>query len=222
MATPELLEGLVDALGDGGDSVGGELLSTWGRPLGDKLVERLASEENPNRRRVLIDVLAMIARIDPFPLLGYIHDSRWYVVRNLAVILGRSGRSEIADRVVGMMKHEDHRVRVDALRALSPLLGSASLDYTLASLQDEHPRMRQAALSLLRGNSNPKVDKVLVEALGKAKEPDEIERLVDALVDRGSRETTAALRYHASRKIAITAGPRARRDITRKALGSAA
>ncbi len=221
MATPKLLEILVGHLEEEGgpnNEAALRLLETWGRPVADKLVERLAEEENPNRRRMLIDVLGSIARIDPEPLLSFLGDSRWYVVRNLAMILGKSGRPEVAGRVKSLMRHDDHRVRVEALRALPPLLGDASVTNTLAGLSDAHPRVRQASLALLRNSEHPRVDDALLDAFAASDDAEELDRLTDVLMRRGSPKVLAGLAGHANRRVTLSAGGRLRRDAARRAL----
>ncbi len=221
MATPKLLEILVGHLEEEGGpnhDAALRLLETWGRPVADKLVERLSEEENPNRRRMLIDVLGSIARIDPEPLLSYLGDSRWYVVRNLAMILGKSGRPEVAGRVKSLMRHDDHRVRVEALRALPPLLGDASVTTTLAGLSDEHPRVRQASLALLRNSEHPRVEDALLAAFAASMDGEELDRLADVLMRRGSAKVLAGLADHANRRVLLSAGARVRREAARRAL----
>ncbi len=221
MATPKLLEILVGHLEEEGGpnhEAALRLLETWGRPVADKLVERLAEEENPNRRRMLIDVLGSIARIDPDPLLTYLSDSRWYVVRNLAMILGKSGRPEVAGRVKSLMSHTDHRVRVEALRALPPLVGDASVTTTLGALSDDHPRVRQASLALLRNSEHPRVEEALLAAFAASSDAEELDRLADVLMRRGSAAVLAALAGHADRRLSLSAAARVRRDVARRAL----
>ncbi len=223
MATPKLLEVLVGHLEeDGGPNHDAalRLLETWGRPVADKLIERLADEESPNRRRMLIDVLGSIARLDPEPLLEYLGDRRWYVVRNLAMILGKSGRPEVAGHVKALMRHADHRVRVEALRALPPLIGDTSVSTILASLNDDHARVRQASLALLRNSRHPKVDDALLAAYDASDDPDELERLGDVLIRRQAPAARSALAAHAERRVALSAGARARRDAARRILGT--
>ncbi len=219
MATPKLLEILVGHLQEDGGPLHDaalRLLETWGRPVARKLVERLADEENPNRRRMLIDVLGSIALVDPEPLLGYLDDPRWYVVRNLAMILGKSGRPEVAVRVKSLLKHADHRVRVEALRALPPLIGDASVTTTLAAFHDEHPRVRQASLAMLRNSEHPKVDAALLAAFAASADREELDRLADVLARRSSQHVRDALTAHGQRRLALTAGARARRDAARR------
>ncbi len=221
MATPNLLEKLVgylDADDPAANPAALRLLEAWGRPVARKLVERLAAEEDPNRRRLLIDVLGSIARIDAEPLLAYLADARWYVVRNLAMILGRSGRSQVAPHVRQLMNHADHRVRVEALRALPPLIGDAAVDTILGSLNDRHPRVRQAGLALLRTSEHPRVDEALGGRFRTSKDSDELERVGDVLAARRSSSARALLEQCASKRFALSGAARARRDAARRAL----
>lgn len=76
------------------------LASSTSRSTRRKLVDRLASTE--------LDVGALIA--------ARLEDDRWYVVRNMLVLLQRLGRVPSGFSVTRWMDHEDLRVRSDAIR----------------------------------------------------------------------------------------------------------
>ena len=60
----------------------------------DQLVERLGDTEDAQERRMLTDLLA-VSLTDVRRIEAHLNDPRWYVIRNLAIVLGRSGRSAV-------------------------------------------------------------------------------------------------------------------------------
>ena len=127
-----------------------ELLEALSARASTRILDALAVEEEPGRRRVLVDVVAEIARVDMRSVTTGLSDSRWYVVRNLATALGKSGRRAAAEPLSRLLQHDDHRVRIEAARALLPCVGDDAIDYLLGALADEHTRVRATVSDLLK------------------------------------------------------------------------
>lgn len=221
MASADVLESLVAAMQDEETTaLGMELLGAWGSSATERLVERLADEEDAGRRRVLIELLSVMGQQAPGPLLPYLDDQRWFVVRNLATVLGRTGRREAVPRLRRHLRHRDHRVRIEVLRALIPLLGADALPPVLAAMKDEHERVRRAALALLRASEDDRADALMTEALDDMEiSLDERCRLVEVLGDRRSPVGIGRLEELAKKKIAFGAQARQLRAAARSALG---
>ena len=196
-----------------------ELLVDLSRRSGPRVIEQLATEEDPGRRRMLIDIVTEIARVDIRSVLPGLSDPRWYVVRNLAIALGKSGRKAAGEPLAKLMQHEDHRVRIEALRALIPCLGDAAMDHLVLALADEHVRVRGAAADLLATVD----DQLLVPALGSAlrNESTQLEVRVAAIEVLGKRRTDDArtlLRQMAETRGRFSQSARALRSAAREAL----
>ncbi len=221
MSSPELIEALVMQLDEQGEGSGLPLLEAWGPTVLDKLVELLADEETPARRRLLIDVMSGIAQVDPTPVYPYLKDERWFVVRNLATVLGRSGRSDVAARLkVLAASHKDHRVRVEALRSVVPLPSERGIEAAVAGLDDRHERVRQAAVALLVNSAAHQVDDNLATVLAGGEASLQLKlRVIEVLGERGTEPARHALREYAERRLAIFGQARAIRDAARRALG---
>jgi HEAT repeat protein len=221
LATPALIDDLLQAFSE--RSVAADtllLIRAWGPAVTEHLVERLGDEENPAYRRILIDMLAETARSNPRPLATHLTDSRWYVVRNLAIALGRTGRSQAAGPLRSLLQHDDYRVRIEALRALVPVARSDAVGVLLEALRDSHERVRQAALTLLRNSEEPAVEQGLIEALDdSALALAEKVRLIEILSTRQGDTARAALERLAASK-ALRASSRELRDAARAALRS--
>ncbi|NNF68316.1 MAG: hypothetical protein HKN01_00980 [Acidimicrobiia bacterium] len=221
LLSPDLIDGLVSAIRDEEEGKAAvELLAALGATAIDTLIEHLAKEEDATKRRTLIDLVALAARTNPKPILDHIHDKRWYVVRNIATVLGKVGGSSVVGPLKVTLRHEDHRVRVEALRAAGPVMGRAYFDVIRTALGDPHERVRRAAIGLLRSSELEEADDVLVEALGMSKlDVDERLRVVEALKKRDTPKTVAALESVAG-KVAVGGTARQIKAAAKKALGS--
>jgi hypothetical protein len=102
--------------------------------------------EHRPARMMVCDFLSANGR-DAIDLIGgFVHDKRWYVVRNVAKILG-----DIAsERAVGFLKksahHADPRVRIETLRALTRIPGPTVRPLLVNFLKDTEREVRLRAL----------------------------------------------------------------------------
>jgi hypothetical protein len=183
-----------------------------------QMVRRLAAEENRGRRRMLIDALTACAKADPDPLLVHLEDTRWYLVRNIVLILGRSGHSEIAGRLLAVGRHEEPRVRREVLRALGALLEDGSTRLAIAALEDPDAGVRRQAMAQLRPLPNPEVDEALEHRLAAADDMKERLKIINELAARGTDRARDALRRRARIKLGWTKEIRTLRAAARDAL----
>ncbi len=219
-ATDEILE-ILTAEGAEDRATREELLGQLSRRAGKRVLEQLATEEDPGRRRLLIDIVTEIARVDIRSILPGLNDPRWYVVRNVAIALGKSGRRAAGEPLGRLVRHEDHRVRIEALRALFPCLGNASVDHLVSALADDHVRVRASATDLL----NALDDEVVIPALSSAvgNETLSVEARVAVIEALGNRTDEAArgmLKQMAETRSRFSSSARALRAAAREALRS--
>jgi HEAT repeat protein len=187
----------------------------------DALIERLGEEQDRGRRKGMIDALAAAAGHNPRPLLKHLDDERWYVVRNVLVILGRCGHSEIAGRVRDALHHPEPRVRRETYRALFALQGEAGVPTLLEGLDDPDDSVRRAALFLLRSPDDPAVDEALDARLSGEGDLDQKLKIIETLAARSAPTAHAALRKRASVAVAVTNTTRVLRAAARAALKGA-
>jgi hypothetical protein len=195
----DLLRWLVD--NDGIEQAAG-LLTEWGDPIVGRMIDLMAVDDPPVNRRYMVDVLALIGRSDSRLLVPHASDHRWFVVRNVAIALGRSGRLATIPTLRSLCSHSDARVRAEALRGLSAVDPEATLPDILAALFDPDARVRQVVVSLLRASPSSDVPARLAEVVmhGKVSVP-EAERLVEVIGQRREPGALAALE-----QIAVTRG----------------
>ena len=184
----------------------------------DALVKRLGEEEDRSKRRILIEALVAVASVDARPMLKHLDDDRWFVVRNIVVILGRAGHPETAGRVTDVLHHREARVRREALRTLFALLGDESVPELIGALDDESHSVRRQALFLLRTPPDPVVDDALAKAIKSDLPIGERLKIIEVLAARGTESARKVLRRHASVQLALSSTTRTLRAAARRAL----
>jgi hypothetical protein len=112
----ELVGGLVES---GSPPDAGPLLAAWGEPLVEYLVSQIVTNEPIVNRRHIVDFLGMAGRGDVRHLTARLADPRWFVVRNIATAVGKSGRSSAVPALESLWDYDDDRVRIEVLRAIS-------------------------------------------------------------------------------------------------------
>jgi hypothetical protein len=98
-----------------------DLLAKFGEVAALPLLDRLLTEPDPSKRRILIRLLV---RLGPsiIPKVGkYISHPKWYFVRNLCTILGDIGDRQALEPIMGALSHSEHRVKREAILAIGKL-----------------------------------------------------------------------------------------------------
>lgn len=217
--SPDVLETLIAKLADDDDAEPAKrLLAILAPSHVDALIDMMAAEEDHARRRTLLDVLGRESARDPRRVIERLDDERWFVVRNLAVVLGRSGNPTCVSAVRRLLTHEDHRVRVEALRSLSGLEGG-SAEHIGEALSDPHESVRHAAIAMLGVRGTNEADSLLIGGLWSTTlDTDEKERIIRVLGERPSSDAQRALESVAKKRFAISAKVRQLRSAAREAL----
>lgn len=118
-------------------SLAAESTPTWCEVLG-----RL---QTPTARRRLLEALAPYASSRPELFEPFLRDRRWYLVRNIALLLGRSGEPRAFDALQIVLRHPESRVRKEALRAIAGVDGSGAEGIVIAALRDPDTALRRWA-----------------------------------------------------------------------------
>lgn len=100
-----------------------------------------------------------------------------------------------------LYKHDDARVRVEAIRGLAAIDGDATVGDLVAAFTDSDRRVRQVSVSLMRACPSPEIvtrltDMVVSGRVGSA----EADRLVEVIGERKDAAAAAALEEIASRR----------------------
>lgn len=130
------------------------------------LLDMLAVETRRNRRRLICEVLAHIGKPDLANLGGKTTDHRWYLVRNVVGILGQIGDPSAVTYMEKGAGHNDVRVRLETVRALSRL-GPKAAKLLVQLLDDRDSQVRAAAVQSLGRVGDAATVQTLVTMLGR-------------------------------------------------------
>lgn len=138
----------------------------------DVLLDMLATADNRTTRRKLLDRLTQ-APVDLGPtIVARLEDPRWFVQRNMLVLLERFGRVPEGLSLTRWVSHPDIRVRQEAIR-LQLALPAERHSAVRAALDDGHPRLVHAGLVAIQqscpGSLADKVGSLALDA-GAAEE----------------------------------------------------
>ncbi|HVF11884.1 MAG TPA: HEAT repeat domain-containing protein [Actinomycetota bacterium] len=149
-ASPELVEHFLGKDSRLGDSTSQRFISAMGPRAIPLLLAQLGGEEDQGRRKAIVEFIAVLASTDISLVLAGLSDPKWFLVRNIATILGRTKRPDAVPHLSGLLKHGDARVRREAIRALGSL-GDTAVASLVRSLDDPQASVRLAGLGALGG-----------------------------------------------------------------------
>ncbi|HEY7407949.1 MAG TPA: HEAT repeat domain-containing protein [Gemmatimonadaceae bacterium] len=132
----------------------------------EALIEQLNAAQSLAQRRVYFDSLRKL-NAGVQVLIHMLGDSRWYVVRNAADLLGEMSANDAEPKLSELLQHEDDRVRKAAVSALSKMTGSGAVKGLAASLDDGAPGVRMRAAAALGGAKTPAAAAALIKHLDR-------------------------------------------------------
>jgi HEAT repeat protein len=157
------------------------------------LVERLIAAPAISERRAMFDTLRQMqeGRDQLIPLL---HHRKWFVVRNVAELIGELGLEEAVPELARCLEHEDERVRKVVALALAKIGSAATAEPLRRALRDKSAEVRmQVAVGIggrrttgvvmplvvaLQAEEDETVRRELILALGRIGTPDAVQALI--------------------------------------------
>ena len=130
----------------------------------EALIEQLNAAQSLAERRVYFDSLRKL-NAGVHVLIHMLGDSRWYVVRNAADLLGEMSANEAEPKLSELLQHDDDRVRKAAVSALSKMTGAGAVKGLSASLEDGAPGVRMRAAAALGASKTPAAANALIKHL---------------------------------------------------------
>lgn len=136
-------------------------------PFIEVLLDHLATEDNMSLRRFMMDRLIEMGPITRIPISIRLNDERWFVLRNLIVILRAHSDVAIILLIRPLTNHSNGRVRQEALNTLVMLHDAAAEKQVLRDLDSEDREALFAAISLAEKSLLPDIHKKLLAILSK-------------------------------------------------------
>jgi hypothetical protein len=116
----------------------------------EPLCHMVADCEEREARYVLCRALSIIANKEPERIRRHMSDPRWYVVRNMVLILGMIGTPAVIPILKTVASHPESRVRKEVARWLGRIGGESGLSVLSDLSNDEQKPVRLAAIASIR------------------------------------------------------------------------
>lgn len=158
------------------------LLSPLGGAAVETLLDVLAEEDNRSRRATLISLLSDLAGDHHALLAERMADPRWYVVRNLVIILRQSAAGAVIVPLLRQAARHPHpQVRKEVVRAFVSAAGQDSVQYLRPMSNDVDEGVRSQVLSALGSLKTPSAAAELTRIVKTSKDLDLRKRALDEL-----------------------------------------
>jgi HEAT repeat protein len=149
----------------------------------------LAESERMQVRRPLARTIAELLPDRPEPIVPWLADTRWYVVRNAVHILGWIGGDAMAGHLQVVSEHPEPRVRREVVAALNQASHEASRPILLQMLKTAESQLFGTLLHQLALDPHPMIAERLLQLLNDdsfhRRSDEERHALFQALATRG-------------------------------------
>jgi hypothetical protein len=168
--TRESLEEILTGLTTWGKSkydIINRLINRIGEPFIEVLLDHLAIEENLSLRRFIMDRLQDFGPLARNALISRLSDNRWFVIRNLIIILRYLNDPSIVEQLRNLIHHPNHRVRQEALRTCLYFQDPAAERQILYDMSSNDRETQLAAISLADKSRSIDVFKKLISIVSR-------------------------------------------------------
>ncbi|MEX2223375.1 MAG: HEAT repeat domain-containing protein [Candidatus Rokuibacteriota bacterium] len=141
------------------------LVLALGAAAAHGLIEALAAEPDRARRLRLIELAASLGAAIVPETRRLLADPRWYVVRNMVLLLRRVQDRSAMHEIRRCADHSDLRVRLEAIRALFTFDSKVPRDLLARTIHHPDPRLAEAAVLLIGQHGITQAIDLLVEIL---------------------------------------------------------
>ena len=145
-----------------------ELAESLGDVDIDILVGALGQCESRRTRRVLVDAVTARCRANPDRLAPWLADPRWFVVRNVAHMLGSIGGTQVAGLLESVIRHPEPRVRYTVVASLSQLPSHVARPLLLSMIDQADTRTFCSVLHALSSEPDPQLARRMFQLMQQA------------------------------------------------------
>jgi hypothetical protein len=179
-------------------------IATVGEVYTEPLIERLARAQQFSQRRYWMGVLEAIGADANQLLVKALDDDRWYLIRNLLIVLGKNIAPGSLKAINQLASHPHPKVRQEVMRVLfycNPATANRMLSKELAS---PDPEARLAAIEVANLSQDPAIlsylHKLLQTELDSDLELEFKQQALTTLAAIGNRDSLSLLRLLLQRK----------------------
>jgi len=120
-----------------------------GRPALDLACSVMSKASKSRTRAAACTMLCYLCNDQPELLAPYVHDTRWFVARNAAFVLGQIGGPEVVGLLRAASMHPEPRVRRQVVASLGNVPKELRPAILLAQLDTRDPQLLAATLAML-------------------------------------------------------------------------
>ncbi len=142
-----LIGQVASARGDGEAAAAEYVLRTLGHRAVVPVVNTLVAERSRAGRRRLVDVLVALGDVVVPSAVRMLEDRRWFVVRNMVIVLGGVGTPEAVHALLKASRDPDPRVRREVARALSRVTSAEGEQALRDLVADPDPGVQSVAIA---------------------------------------------------------------------------
>jgi HEAT repeat protein len=157
-----------------------EVLERTGEDGADALIEQITQAPTNDDRKALYEVLRELKDAVP-ALTRMLGDSRWFVVRNAADLLGEMVATDAEGALVMLLRHSDDRVRRSATSALLRLGTPAAIKGIYDAVSDSSPEVRMQATAAIATRKDSRTSTTLIRAIADEQDEDVQVAMITAL-----------------------------------------
>ncbi len=142
-----------------------DYISSVGEPYSELVIERLGLAPTWDERRFWMDILDKIGGNARQMILDALNDDRWYLVRNLLIILGKDVDPRNLKAIQPLTEHPHPQVRMEAMRYLFSCNPATANRQLLIELKSTDPEAQLAAVQIADRSRDPQVLSILHKQL---------------------------------------------------------
>jgi hypothetical protein len=113
------------------------------------LITLLESLQSMHARRMVNDVLIHIGKENMDAIIERLSDPVWYVVRNVIYVLRGIGDAKAQDSILGVIRHDHPRVRLEALKSIQDFKSVKALQAIKELFDDMDSLVRLTAVAVM-------------------------------------------------------------------------
>ena len=141
------------------------LIGRVGAPFAEPLLLRLADEPIMSKRRLLMGCLQSIGSSARESIVAHLHDSRWFFVRNLVILLRIMNDPTVLQPLGHLVGYANARVQFEVMRTFLYYKDPRVERYLLKELDSNDPVILRNAARLAISSRNPDIARKLAEIL---------------------------------------------------------
>ena len=145
-----------------------QIIQEIGEPFIDILLDQLAEEESISLRRFIMERLQEFGSAAGTSISDKLSDSRWYVLRNLVILIRIINDRSLLDKVRPLVRHPNQRVRQEALKTLLHLKDQSAERQIIRDMESDDHEVILTAIRMAEKSTSPEIFSKLLSVLTKS------------------------------------------------------